>query len=83
MTRAQMRTGYAAARQRTCLPAEELVSGIVGVLDGLVDAAAVGNRVTVVFGPCADLRRVRISARGRVQALRVPQVREALRPVAT
>ena len=49
MTRAQMRTGYAAARQRTCLPAEELVSGIVGVLDGLVDAAAVGNRVTIAF----------------------------------
>ena len=49
MTRAQMRTGYAAARQRTCLPAEELVSGIVGVLDGLVDAAAAAP----LHSPCA------------------------------
>jgi hypothetical protein len=39
------------------------VGGVVSVLDGLVDAAAVGNLVAVLLGPGPDFRGVRVTAR--------------------
>ena len=44
--------------------ATDSVSGVVGVLDGLVDAAAVGDLVAVILRPGPDLPGVRVTTRG-------------------
>ena len=41
-----------------------LLGGVVGVLDGLVDAAAVGDLVAVLLRPGPDLRRLRVTTGG-------------------
>lgn len=41
-----------------------LLGGVVGVLDGLVNTAAVGDLVTALLRPGPDLRRLRITTGG-------------------
>jgi hypothetical protein len=41
-----------------------LLGGVVGVFDGLVDAAAVGDLVTVLLRPGPDLCRLRVPTGG-------------------
>lgn len=58
------------------------MGGVVGVLDGLVDAAAVGDLVFVFLGPGPDLRGSGSPFSARLPVLRVPPIRVVLRPVA-